>query len=430
MGFSSFNGNWIGRHSGKSWSSYWTHQPEVLFFGLYSEISGGQMPNKVDGGATYLTVAGSAGSETYQCPNTAAYIAADTDYIWFKTDATQRTTTTAELIGYDFPRTPVKYEDDAPYAIVAIMILKSGETITGTKLNKLFQDMWLHTLWDNNLNAYGHIKGNKLAQTLWTPEVLMEAEVATYITGLTTPLSGDQITRLNILVSSIKIGMSINNLSDVFDTMWVLAGETSESSLKNLVKNAHHCTLAGASSPTFAAFEGFTGNILGGAYISTHYNANNDKVNFALDNSGFGIYTRTADALASSKGHGAAGVNERLTVNPVRGANVSRSSVNNNITIQTTHTSNIGMCSVFRYGANDARVASNKTLSEAEVTVSVAIPDYEIYLLAFNSSTTVVGLSEQQISLGYIGRALSPAELNVFFDAFEAYMDDNGKGVI
>ena len=48
----------------QSWESYWANQTEVLFFGLYSEISGGQMPNKKTGSSDYLTVAGSAGSET------------------------------------------------------------------------------------------------------------------------------------------------------------------------------------------------------------------------------------------------------------------------------------------------------------------------------------------------------------------------------
>ena len=55
--------------------------------------------------------------------HTAPYETADTDYIWFKTDSSQRTTTTAELIGYDFTRTIVKYANVTPYAIEAIMIL-------------------------------------------------------------------------------------------------------------------------------------------------------------------------------------------------------------------------------------------------------------------------------------------------------------------
>jgi hypothetical protein len=168
----------IGGGGGQSWESYWASQPEVLFFGLYSEISGGQMPNKVTGSSDYLTVAGAVGSETYQCPNTAPYIAADTDYIWFKTDTSQRTVTTAELIGYDLQRTPVKYGDAAPNEIVAIIILNAA--VTGTKRDNLFRDMWLPILWDNNLNGYGHIKDNRIGQQLWTPEA-----AATFIDSFT-----------------------------------------------------------------------------------------------------------------------------------------------------------------------------------------------------------------------------------------------------
>lgn len=157
---------------GISWQAYWTTQPEVLFFGLYSEITGGQMPNKVDGATDFLTVAGSAGSETYQAPNTAPYIAADTDHIWFQSDNTQRTVLTAELINFDLQRTPVKYNDAAPNAIVAIMIL--NQAVIGVQRNRMFEHFWLPILWDNNLNAYGHVKSNRIIQNLFpgTPLLL------------------------------------------------------------------------------------------------------------------------------------------------------------------------------------------------------------------------------------------------------------------
>jgi len=174
MGLTIGNYIGIGKNSGKSLSQYWKNQIDtLLFFGQIKNISGGRLYNEMTGSSDYLTVGGSAGSWTFQCPNTAAYIAADTDYIWFKTDESQRTTTTAELIGYDLQRTPVKYNDTAPNAIVAIMILKAGETIVGTKRNYLFRDMWLPILWDNNLNAYGRIKSNRIGQQLWTPETVI-----------------------------------------------------------------------------------------------------------------------------------------------------------------------------------------------------------------------------------------------------------------
>jgi hypothetical protein len=145
------------------WATYWANQSEVLFIGLYSDISGGQMPNRKSGSSDYLTVAGAVGSETYQCPNTAPYIAADTDYIWFKTDVSQRTTTTAELIGYDFTRTIVKYANASPHAIEAIMIL-SSDYVT----DKMRDDFMLSIWWDNTLSAHGNLKGNRGSeQSVW-----------------------------------------------------------------------------------------------------------------------------------------------------------------------------------------------------------------------------------------------------------------------
>lgn len=169
-----------------SFSSYWTTQPEVLFFGLYSEIADGKMPNKVEGSTDWLTVAGAAGSETYQCPNTAPYIAADTDYIWFKTDVSQRTVTTAELVGYDLPRTPVKYDNISPNSIKAIMILSSD--ITGTKLDKLHEEFELSLFWSGVENINGFVKSNRgLIQSEWAAETTPAADP----TGLTlTLLSG------------------------------------------------------------------------------------------------------------------------------------------------------------------------------------------------------------------------------------------------
>lgn len=147
-----------------SWSSYWSQQTEVLFFGLYSDISGGQMPNKVTGSTDYLTVAGVAGSETYQCPNTADYIAADVDNIWFDAGQDQRTVTTAELIGYDLQGTPVKYGNTSPNSIIAIIILSSA--VTGTQRDNLFKDMWLSPWWDDSFNVNGIIKDNRSGEQI------------------------------------------------------------------------------------------------------------------------------------------------------------------------------------------------------------------------------------------------------------------------
>jgi hypothetical protein len=230
MGLTIGNYIGIGKNSGISLSQYWAQQSEVLFFGLYSEISEGQMPNKVTGSTDFLTVAGVAGSETYQCPNTAAYIAADTDYIWFKTDTTPRTVTTAELIGYDLQRTPVKYEDESPNEIVAIIILNAA--VTGTKRDRLFRDMWLPILWDNVWNDFGKLKSNRpdTAQILWTPETLYPDilddgnTVAFYDSTALDTITKDESNLVSLWKDKLNSGHDLSPINTLYKATWVDGG--------------------------------------------------------------------------------------------------------------------------------------------------------------------------------------------------------------
>jgi hypothetical protein len=83
----------------------------------------------------------------------------------------QRTVTTAEIIGYDFTKTFVKYDDSIPYQIREIIILKSGESLTTDEMNSIRVYMRLSIWWDNTLNAYGNVKGNRgSGRSVWTTE--------------------------------------------------------------------------------------------------------------------------------------------------------------------------------------------------------------------------------------------------------------------
>jgi hypothetical protein len=117
---------------------------KLLFWGKYSQISGGHMPNLVTGKSDYLTVAGSIGSETYQTPQTDDYMSADNDLIWYNSG--WQIVTTANLIGYDFTRTLVKYDDTNPYQIREIAILKAN-AILSTSEENYARDYFALSLW-------------------------------------------------------------------------------------------------------------------------------------------------------------------------------------------------------------------------------------------------------------------------------------------
>ena len=163
----------VGIGSSSSWKSYWKTQAEVLFFGEISKITDGKLYNQKTGSIDYLTVGGSVGSYTFQCPQTDAYKNADSDELWFKySTKVLRTVTEAELVGYDFTRTIVKYDNTSPYAIRHIVIL-SENVDTARMRNDFDLSIW----WSNILSLYGNIKGNRgVGKSTWTPDNIVDAD--------------------------------------------------------------------------------------------------------------------------------------------------------------------------------------------------------------------------------------------------------------
>jgi hypothetical protein len=412
---------------------------KLLFWGKYSEIAGGVMPNKIDAGVTSLTVAGSVGSETYKTPDVDdTFVDADahgaTDYIWFKTDETQRTTTTAELIGYDFARTLVKYDNTTPYQIREIIILADGATLTTAEENNLRDYMDLSIWWSNVLSSHGDVKGNRgVGQSVWTIESVEEPELTLYKTGLVTPLSAGQLTLLNNFILALKTGLSITNLSDVFDIMYILAGETSESSLKNLVKNASHCTLQG-TYPSFVPLEGFTGNGSAG-WIDTNYNPSSQGVNHIQNDASIGFYSRTDNAAAAvSMGSEVGSIDTVIFGRYTDDKIYARLNNAWSSSIIDTVADSLGMFMVTRNGNAFTNLIAykNKTslTTRSGTDTTVAPNNVNIFLMCSNVSGIPISFTTRQLSFAFAGKYITTAMRDVIVDSFEAYMDANGKGVI
>lgn len=390
---------------------------KLLFYGKYSEISDGKMPNKL--GSDWLTVTGSYGLETYKAPNTAPYIDADTDFIWFKTDETQRTTTTAELVSYDLQRTPVKYDNNTPYALREIAIIKAGETLTSTERDNLFSFFWLSILWDDSLNAFGHVKGNRITQNPF-----LQQEIVTYTTGLVTELSLKQKKALNKFVVTVKSGLKIINLSDAADVVRIKAGETLESSYRNIAKDAHHATNVNAI--VFTPYEGIAGNGTD-SYLNSNYNPATDGVTYTQNSASIIFYTRTNNFSGALFG--------AVIGTACIYLNIASTSIYQRINDNTTHTgiapnNTLGMFSLIRSASNVGKAIKNKIVINNFTTVSTGVPNGNLFEGAYNNNGVAAEFTSKQLALTILGRAFTEAENTIINDAFEEYMDGNGKGVI
>ena len=129
----------------------------------------------------------------------------------------------------------------------------------------------------------------------WTTQGV--AELIAYNAGLATPLSVEQNARLETFIKAVKTGFSSTNLSDDFDVMRFLGGQTAESSLRNLVKNSHHGTAV--NSPTFTQYESFKGDGLT-SYIDDNYNPSTQAVKYTQNNASL-AFTRKSQASSRER---------------------------------------------------------------------------------------------------------------------------------
>lgn len=250
------------------------------------------------------------------------------------------------------------------------------------------------------------------------------AEVLAYITGLTTPLSSGQVTLIDTFVTSLKTGLSITTLDEVFDVMYILAGETQESSLRNLVKNAHHCTLDGTSNPSFTAIEGFTGNVAQLAYIKTNYNPNSQGVRLSLNSASYGFYLRLDPAGADQPDMGQVVGGASLQIYSGFTDNKMYVKIHSGGYSSWANTDRSGMYIGCRPSSTQQILYRNKTGNTGTVN-STNIADSIITFLRGGAT-----YSPNQIAFGFAGRSLSSTEVGIITDAIETYMDSNGKGVL
>lgn len=243
-----------------------------------------------------------------------------------------------------------------------------------------------------------------------------QAELGTYITGLSTPLSSAQLVRLNTFILSLKSGLSITNLSDFFDILRILAGETSESSRKNLAKNAHHLSIQGA--PTFTQFEGWVGNIAGTAYLNSDYQPSVNAVRYALNDAAIGMYNRTAGTNSTNGAYRLNGASVSMINSDA--AYYNRCQINDTSYGTITVSSNVGMRVTTRRAAGQFYHNVNNSEGIAG-RAAVALPNnYE--LVCYGASS--------QVAFVFASKGCSQAQITVIRNAIEAYMDANGKGVL
>ena len=262
--------------------------------------------------------------------------------------------------------------------------------------------------------------------------VIVDPDLATYMAGLSTPLNTSQKTLLNSFYITIKSGLGLTNIYDYFDIIYILGGETKESSYRNLVKRAHDITVT--FEPTWTAFEGSRGN--GSTqFLNSNYNPSTHGINYTQNNASLGIYSRT-DKSANMRDIGvydgvaissfmfkAVDDNFFCTLNDGAGYIWGAIYTNTLGLFMLTRNNNTAVDQYLYYN----KTLVNKTVSAGNTT---GVPNVNLYICGCNLNGTLLNPSDRQLSFAFAGKYITTAMRDVIVDAFETYMDANGKGVI
>ena len=253
-----------------------------------------------------------------------------------------------------------------------------------------------------------------------SPVYVYEPETTTYFSGLVTPPSNSHRLLVDTFVKYLKTNLGITSLTDIFNQILILAGQTQEMSLRNLVKNQYH----GAANSSFTAYEGFQGDGIA-TYLTTNWNPTADPGRYALDDCSFGCYVRNDVDTGATLGTLEA---NQSIIFAKFGGNLYWT--NGGAAASAPNADSRGMIIASRIAPTENKCYQNGLLFGTDGSAHAMIPTIDFWIGCRNFGGSYNLGSTHQVAFWFAGRGLSQAEAVVVTNAFEAYMDANGKGVI
>ena len=250
-----------------------------------------------------------------------------------------------------------------------------------------------------------------------------EPEVTTYITGLTTPLSTAQTGRLNARIKSMKSRLGISLLSDILDVFYFLAGETEESTLKNIARNSNHLTYT--SKPSFTAFKGWKGDKVS-QFLNTNYNPSSANL-YKQNDASMGGYVSESDSntFVLSAPWGVINGSSKSYFLPAFSSAVAWTINGAGSTTNTAYksTPDAAMYIQNRVLSTESYLYKNGNLYDTYTDQSTVTANGNVYLLARNTiGTGATALTNAGLSCWFAGKGLTENQISIINDEVEQYM--------
>jgi hypothetical protein len=214
------------------------------------------------------------------------------------------------------------------------------------------------------------------------------------------------------------------------DVFYVLAAHTNDDSeaFTNWI-NPGLFDINELSPPTFVAFEGFTESGSAGQKLDTSWQAAFPGNNYVQNSASYGIYIRTdVDETEPDMGElDSSSIAGIIT----RNSNILSASINESSMQTVANTDSKGLYIVNRDSSVTNQIYKNKSLISSPNTASTGLPGQSFWVCnAYRSPPFAAVPTTKQTSMAFTGGSLGQTDVNNLTDAFETYMDYNGKGII
>jgi hypothetical protein len=377
--------------------------------GKISRLSSGEVPNEIVGSTDYLTIDGSIGSYTFQVPQTSAYQNADDDGVWYSSG--WRTATEAELKGYDFTKTFVKYLNTSPYTFQEVWIVKAGQTLTEDEINRMRIYCHLSVWWDDTLSAYGGIKGNKPIAKRYVLGYSHEYDdAATDLIDRMIAASEEPTETQKVRIDAAIRALKTAGLFDTkFDVFVVTRGIGLASTKMNWIKDSSNAVpVTTPHNPIYHDNEGYNGGNDEG-YLSAEYNFVTDAVLFSQNDASFGFRT-DMDVVYGGQGCMIGGLGVFINNGTV--------SINNAaaLAVGTLYAGKAGYNALSRASAANFNIFRNNQ-ADLITSASQAVTNGACTICYLGSS----GYFEGNVSLYFIGKSLTQSEFLTLQDIMDTY---------
>lgn len=249
-----------------------------------------------------------------------------------------------------------------------------------------------------------------------------DADAQAYFDAVGTPFT----TPRKVLINNLVVQLKADGNWNVMDRMYLLANESADQGLVSLI-NPLSTNASPVSSPNFVIDRGYTSNGTT-SYIDTNYNPATDGVNFILNDSSLGVYSRTNIAQNSYDfGSYKSSTTVRTQIACRKIGDVTESAMSTVNVPGVTAASSLSLMTIARNSSTHVETFQAGASLGAITDGSTSLSSLKLFIGCTSFDNTPLVFSTRQIAFAFAGS--SAIDQAALYSAIQTFMTAIGANV-